>query len=260
MIHPPMFSVFFRTLFIQAFWNYPRLLGAGFLYALLPAAKTLYPERERRIEFLQRHAGFFNSQPYCASLALGIILRREVDIAQSAREDAEGVQNLAELKEKLCGPLGLIGDQIFWQLLKPSAAALGMMGALVSLLLGGSPAWAAFLGAGILLLTFNPLHLWMRWWGLQTGFRSGANHAGVVTAGLLPALRKRVASIGFYLGLMLALVGLSYSWIELGQTAGASYCLCFLTLYVSLKRRLAVQIVLLIVALLGLLPVLARFK
>ncbi|RJP77929.1 MAG: PTS mannose/fructose/sorbose transporter family subunit IID [Candidatus Zixiibacteriota bacterium] len=249
----PFISIFWRSFFIQAFWNYPRMLGSGFLFALLPAARTLFPERERRIEFLRRHAGYFNSQPYCASLALGMVLRQEQDLAGGSAAEDEAGQGVVQVKENLCGPLGLIGDQIYWQLLKPEAAAAGMIGAL---LLGGAGPAAALAGAVLLLLAFNPLHLWMRWWGLQTGYRAGTDLSGYLAGGVLPALRRKLTTAGIALALPLAVVGFTFARREWEGAAAAAFLLGFALAVAAVRRRWPWYVTLTGTVLAGLLPVL----
>jgi fructoselysine and glucoselysine-specific PTS system IID component len=254
----PFHAVFLRSFFIQAFWNYPRMLGVGFLYAMMPLAKRLYPDRNQRIEFLKRHCGFFNSQPYCSSLALGYAMKQERDLAAAGlAATPETYAAFVRDKERLCGVLGLLGDQIFWQLLKPSAAALGISAAL---LLGGSGPLPALVGVSLLLLAYNPIHIWMRWWGLKAGYQAGSHLSAFLVAGPLPELRRRLTTIAFALSLVLIVVAFTFCRRELGNTDTATYVLALGLTILLVKRRTLIHVTLLAVSLLCLLPVLLGLK
>ncbi len=55
-------SVAWRSTFLQASWNYERMQNLGFAYAMMPALKKLYKNKEDRAAALTRHMEFFNSQ------------------------------------------------------------------------------------------------------------------------------------------------------------------------------------------------------
>lgn len=226
--------------------------GPGFLFALLPAAKKFFPDRRRRIEFLQRQCGFFNAQPYCASLALGLVLRRERDLAGSTRPgDAHQQDEIVKSKENLCGPLGLLGDQLFWQILKPAAAGLGMIAVLLR---GHVDIRAGLLGALVFLLAFNPLHIWMRWWGLKTGYQAGDNLSSHLAQGVLPLLRRRLAAAGSYLAWVLAVVGFTFCRRELGSASWVAFVLSFILMNILLRRQVPISAILLAIAAVSLMP------
>jgi len=231
--------------------------GTGFLFCLLPTARRFFQDPERRIEFLKRHSRFFNAQPYCASLALGQVLRREADALLSGKsEDRAALDDVVKCKDGLCGPLGLLGDQLFWQLLKPIAAALGIM---ASLFLGGVNSKAALTGAGAFLLAFNPLHLWMRWWGLKTGYRFGSELNAFLSGSVLPKLRRLLAAAGPYIALILAVV--AFAFTRRGVDAGGiAFLSSFVLMLGALKLRRPLHLALSGVAVVCLLIALLSFE
>jgi len=234
MLRPPFIGIFWRSFFLQAHWNYSRMQGTGFLFCLLPAARRLYQDPRHRIEFLKRHSRFFNAQPFCASLALGQVLRREMEALQNGSpEDAVALEDTVKCKDGLCGPLGLLGDQLFWQLLKPMAAALGMIAAFI---MGGIGPKAALVGVGVFLLAFNPLHLWMRWWGLKAGYRVVHDLSGFLSTGALPKLRRWLAALGPYVALVLAVLTFTYSRREIGL-GWIAFPVSFVLMLAALKWR-----------------------
>ena len=119
-----LINVFFRSFYIQAAWNYERMLGLGFCYCLIPIAKRLFKEDQKRINFLKRHVGFFNSHPYMACYALGSIANIEQQAVIKKWEDRKPIDTF---KTRIMGPLGAIGDTLFWQLLLTGTAGLGVV-------------------------------------------------------------------------------------------------------------------------------------
>ncbi len=264
-----LLPVFLRSFFFQALWNYPRMQGIGFLYAILPAARKLFPDRATRIQFMQRHSCFFNTQPYCASVAVGLILQSEERLSREAQarfpQDGSvggtaAEEEILRLKDSLCGPLGLIGDQVFWQLLKPIASAAGMLAAMLA---GGYSQTAALLGAVVMLLIFNPFHIWMRWWGLQTGFHHDADQTRRLIGRRLSYLRDLLLQIGFYLAFVLIVIAFTFVRTQFDgfgrwgiHPAGVSFLVSFAAMTALLRLRVSLPVTLLVIALLGLIPAL----
>ena len=154
-------GVFLRSFFIQSVWNYRSLLSVGFAYCLIPIASRLYRNQEERVAFLKRQLSFFNAHPYFASYALGAISRVE--------EEKPSDPDLVErFKNALIGPLGAIGDQLFWGTIKPGCILLAMIGVLLidhlHLLIG------YFI---LMLICYNVPHLLIRSIGIQVGYREG---------------------------------------------------------------------------------------
>lgn len=160
-------AIALRSLAVQGSWNHQTLLGAGFAFAILPALRRAYAGDPAGLEAaVGRHARFFNAHPYFASIALGAAARLEHD-----RADPETVERL---KSALVGPLGTIGDRLIWARWRPLCAflALGAFGA-------GLPWWAA---VALFLGLYNALHLPLRFWGVELGWREGMNVGRALTA------------------------------------------------------------------------------
>jgi mannose PTS system EIID component len=253
----PFAAIFRRSFFLQACWNYPRMQGIGFLYALQPAARILFPDKPGRIEFLRRQACWFNAQPYCASLALGYVLRHEKEIAETHDSSApEKIQQTMKAKEDLCGKLGLMGDQIFWQLLKPEASALAITAGLICALIQGYfNSSSALLGIGLFLLVFNSFHLWFRWWGLKTGYNAGENLLATLTTGVIPKLRRALARAGIWGSLVLIVAAFTFTRHQFGEGGWVAFALGFAGMAMMLKARVPIHVILVVVALLCLIPV-----
>ena len=189
---PGRLRAFARLFAIQADWNYERMLGIGMGYAaepLLDELKTRDPARHTAA--VVRSAEFFNCNPILAGLALGALSRAE-------RDGVPGEQ-VSRLRTALCGPLGAIGDRLFWAGVVPALSAL----AIVAVVLGAG-VWAV---AGFLLV-YNTLRVGTAWWSLRTGLHEGLQVGGAVGRSWLPKAAERVGPVaGFAVGLAVPLAG-----------------------------------------------------
>jgi PTS system mannose-specific IID component len=201
---PGFGRVLARLFTIQAAWNYERMQGVGFGHAAEPALRSLDGGAggERYKAALARQTRFFNAHPYFAGLAVGASVRAELDGEQPER--------IERLREALCGPLGSIGDRLFWASWLPTCAA-----AAVVAFVFGARIWAAVL----FLALYNAAHLVCRVWALRAGWERGLQVAGALSS---PALRwmGRVAA-----PLASVLVGaalpLAFVWQLRGAAGGA---------------------------------------
>lgn len=155
-----LIKVLLRSFYIQGSWNFERMMGLGLCFCLIPVARRLCNSREEMVNFLQRHLDFFNAQPYMASYALGALTKLE---EQAIRHKWKDKRPITVFKERICGPLGAIGDTLFWKFLKPTVASVGVI---LSLLIG-------WIGVIIFLFLFNIPHLYVRINGLFRGYKKG---------------------------------------------------------------------------------------
>jgi mannose PTS system EIID component len=150
-----------RANFLQATWNYERQQGLGWAWSIAPALDRVYPpeERDRR---LAEHTAYFNTQPTLASLALGVVAGLE-----ERRAEADGAgpdpAAIARVKGVLGASLAALGDRMFWFTLRPLAACLGVAFAHEPTPLGAVVTW----------VSYNAMHLSVRFLGVGWGYRLG---------------------------------------------------------------------------------------
>ncbi|MBT1279143.1 PTS system mannose/fructose/sorbose family transporter subunit IID [Thermoanaerobacter sp. CM-CNRG TB177] len=153
-----LYSMAWRSLFLQASFNYERMQAGGWVYSLLPALKKIYKDKkDELIKAMKEHLEFFNTHPFLVTPILGIIAAMEEKGAD--REAIRGV------KVALMGPLGGIGDALLWLTALPIMAGLG-----ASLAMQGNP-----LGPILFLVLFNILHFGLVFWGINYGYNTGLN-------------------------------------------------------------------------------------
>lgn len=204
---PRFGRVLARCFAIQASWNYESMMGPGFGWSAEPALRELDGGRDgaRYRAALARESRFFNAHPYLAGLAVGAAVRAELDGEDPAR--------IEKLRGALCGPLGSVGDRLFWAAWLPACAAAGL--ALVALGLRG---W----GVVAFLVLYNALHVTCRWWGLQAGWTQGLKVGAALGAPLLRRAGELASPVAALLvGLMLPLV-LSWQFGGLAEALGWS--------------------------------------
>jgi len=166
-------SIFVRLLAIQASWNYEILLGNGIAFCTEPALRLLPGGRggEAYRAALARHSQYFNAHPYLAGVAVGALVRAELDGEAPAR--------IERFRTALCGPLGSVGDRLVWAAWLPFCS-------LVALLAFGLGAGAVAVVVGFLVL-YNIGHIALRAWALSVGLSRGMKVAQALGA---PVLRQ----------------------------------------------------------------------
>ena len=172
-------AMYMRLLAVQGSWNYETLNGTGIGFAMEPALRYLPGgiDGPAYRAALARESRYFNTHPYLAGVAVGALVRAELDGVDPVR--------IERFRTALAGPLGSVGDRLVWASWLPfcSLIALCVYGA------GGSPLWVV----GTFLLLYNVGHLSLRAWGLQIGLSRGLNVASALGN---PILRKGPQYIG----------------------------------------------------------------
>lgn len=164
-------ATYFRLLAVQGSWNYETLLGNGIGFAAEPALRSLPGGvgGAAYAEALAREAHYFNAHPYLASVAVGALIRAELDGTEP--------QTIERFRTALCSPLGSLGDQLVWTAWLPFCSLLS----LAAFGLGASAAVVVL----VFLLTYNAGHLALRAWGLVVGYRRGLTVASALNNQIL---------------------------------------------------------------------------
>jgi mannose/fructose/N-acetylgalactosamine-specific phosphotransferase system component IID len=182
-------SVGWRSFFAQAAKNYRSMLGMGYAFSELPLHKQ-QPMEQRKPELAQS-AEFFNTQPYFIPLTIGMTAR--------ARQNGMGGEQVRGLKKTVLGPFGALGDAFFWATLKPTAAVLGALFALMV-----NP----WVGIMVLIFIFNIFHIPLRLCGVYLGYNLYTK---------VPAMLERLKPYRIIAGLQI-LLGLAIGLKVIGLT------------------------------------------
>jgi PTS system mannose-specific IID component len=191
-------AIFLRLLAVQGSWNYELLVGPGIGFCTEPGLRRLPGGRggEAYRDALAREARYFNAHPYLTSVAVGSLVRAELEGQRPA--------HIERFRTALCGPLGSVGDRLVWAGWLPFCSLL----ALAAYGLGWRPAVVVALFLGV----YNAGHLGLRIWGLNVGWRQGMRVASALANPVLrhgPAHVARAAALlaGVALPLVLHQVG-----------------------------------------------------
>ena len=129
-------KIMFRSYLLQSSFNYERMQAGGWTYSLIPGLKKIHRDKEDLALSLENHLQFMH----------GVIIAME--------ESKESPKSIQAIKTALMGPLGGIGDALFYLTVLPIAAAIGsqlslegnILGPIVFLLLFNIPYMAAKIG------------------------------------------------------------------------------------------------------------------
>ena len=190
-------AVAWRSTFIQGSWNYERMQNGGWAFAMIPAIKKLYPEKEDRVLALKRHLEFFNTHPYVASPVLGVTLALEEERANGAPVDDVTIQGV---KVGMMGPLAGVGDPVFWFTVRPILGALG-----ASLALTGN-----ILGPILFFVAWNAIRWGFMWYTQEFGYKAGSKITEDLSGGILQDLTKGASILG-----MFVLAALVQRWVSI---------------------------------------------
>ena len=163
-------AIFWRTLLLQACWSFERMQSTGLAFCLEPWLTLRYGRRPAELkEARLRQHEFFNTQPYMASLVIGMICALEEGISCCPEaERPDRITRLQGLKKAAASALAGLGDAFFWGALRPFCAALSLTIALALWPRGPELALAA--SALAYLAAHNLPALAVRWGGLSLGY------------------------------------------------------------------------------------------
>lgn len=178
--------VFWRSQFLQASWNFERMQNVGWAYAMIPALRKLYTDKEDRAQALKRHLEFFNTHPYVAAPVLGVTLTLEEEKAAGRDIDNAAIQGV---KIGMMGPLAGVGDPIFWGTLRPVLGAFA-----ASLALSEN-----FMGPIIFFVIWNVIRMAFLWYTQEFGYVQGGNIAQNLGGGLMQKLTQGASVLGMFI-------------------------------------------------------------
>lgn len=206
--------VAFWNLFLQASYNTGRRQALGIASAMA-SLRHLWPEPQDRSAFLLRHLEPMNTNPAMAGPLLGAMSRLEERASQG---DTEAVERVGHVRRVLEGPLGAIGDGLFWAGLRPLA---GLAGSII--------AWpCGAVGPIAFLLFYNSIHLTVRCGGVFWGHAKGDRIHELMRARWVKLLRVAVRWGIPFLGLSLVAIGASVPALARWTVAPAAVAGVFL--------------------------------
>lgn len=146
-----------KSLWLQSSFNFERMQACGWLSGMTPALEKIHKNKNDLSKSMQQHMEFFNTHPFLVNFVQGIITAME--------ENKEDVSTIRGIKVATMGPLGGIGDALFWLTLLPISASIGVQFASKGLIIGPI----------IFLLLFNGIQFALRFFLMHYGYRTGVS-------------------------------------------------------------------------------------
>ena len=147
-----------RSLNLQASFNYERMQAAGWLWSILPGLEAIHTNKDDLSTSMTHNLEFFNTHPFLVSLVLGIVLSMEQQKAD--------IISLRAVRVAAMGPLGGIGDALFWFTLVPITAGITANMAIAGNLVG--PIIYFLITFGVQMA----LRYWLMYWSYDMGTKA----------------------------------------------------------------------------------------
>lgn len=154
-----------RSLNLQASFNYERMQAAGWLYCILPGLEKIHADDKEDLQTSMEHnLEFFNTHPFLVTFVMGIVL--------SLEQQKADINTIRAVRVAAMGPLGGIGDAIFWFTLVPITAGITS-----NMAIDGSLA-----GPILFLVIFNAVQFGVRFWLMNWSYKLGSKAIEMLTA------------------------------------------------------------------------------
>lgn len=178
-----------RSCFLQASFNYERMQAAGWLYGILPGLEKIHTNKEDLSTSMNHNLEFFNTHPFLVTFVMGIVL--------SLEQQKADVNTIRSVRVAAMGPLGGIGDAIFWLTLVPIAASIGSNMSLQK----------SVAGPIIFLVMFNVVQFVLRYWLMHWSYKMGTNAVTIMTSKAKEFTRAATILGVFVVGALVASIG-----------------------------------------------------
>ena len=158
-----MSKMVWRSLMLQASFNYERMQANGWLYSIAPGLEEIHTDKDDLSVSMTHNLEFFNTHPFLVTFVMGIVL--------SLEQQKADVQTIRSVRVAAMGPLGGIGDALFWFTLVPISAGL-------------TANWAiegSILGPILFFVIVFGVQMAMRFWLMNWSYSLGTSAIGALT-------------------------------------------------------------------------------
>lgn len=178
-----------RSLNLQGSFNMERMQANGWLYSILPGLQKIHTDKDDLAASMSHNLEFFNTHPFLVTFVMGIVL--------SLEQNKADIPTIRAVRVAAMGPLGGIGDAIFWLTLVPITA-----GITANMALQGS-----LLAPILFLLIFNVVQFAIRFWLMNWSYSLGTSAIGILTANAREFTRAASILGVFVVGTLTVLYG-----------------------------------------------------
>ena len=150
--------------FLQASFNYERMQACGWLWGMLPGLQKIHTNKEDLQASMAHNLDFLNTHPFLVTFVMGIVLSLEQNKADTA--------TIRSVRISAAGPLGGIGDALFWLTLVPITAGLT-----ANMAMEGQ-----IIGAVLFLIIFNAVQFAVRFGLMYWSYGLGTKAVTLLTS------------------------------------------------------------------------------
>ena len=150
--------------FLQASFNYERMQACGWLWGMLPGLQKIHTNKEDLKASMAHNLDFLNTHPFLVTFVMGIVLSLEQNNADTA--------TIRSVRISAAGPLGGIGDALFWLTLVPITAGLT-----ANMAMEGQ-----IIGAVLFLIIFNAVQFAVRFGLMYWSYGLGTKAVTLLTS------------------------------------------------------------------------------
>ena len=150
--------------FLQASFNYERMQACGWLWGMLPGLQKIHTNKEDLKASMAHNLDFLNTHPFLVTIVMGIVLSLEQNKADTA--------TIRSVRISAAGPLGGIGDALFWLTLVPITAGLT-----ANMAMEGQ-----IIGAVLFLIIFNAVQFAVRFGLMYWSYGLGTKAVTLLTS------------------------------------------------------------------------------
>ena len=105
-----------KSMMLQASFNYERMQAGGWLWGILPGLEKIHTNKEDLSASMAHNLEFFNTHPFLVTFVMGVVL--------SLEQEKADINTIRAVRVAAMGPLGGIGDALFWFTLVPVTAGI----------------------------------------------------------------------------------------------------------------------------------------
>ena len=186
--------------FLQASFNYERMQACGWLWGILPGLQKIHTNKEDLKASMAHNLDFLNTHPFLVTFVMGIVLSLEQNKADT--------KTIRSVRISAAGPLGGIGDALFWLTLVPITAGLT-----ANMAMEGQ-----IIGAILFLLIFNIVQFIIRFGLMYWSYGLGIKAVTLLTANAKEFTRAASILGIFVVGGLIANYGSTTVRLIVGET------------------------------------------
>ncbi|HJB45618.1 MAG TPA: PTS system mannose/fructose/sorbose family transporter subunit IID [Candidatus Mediterraneibacter surreyensis] len=186
--------------FLQASFNYERMQACGWLWSMLPGLQKIHTNKEDLKASMAHNLDFLNTHPFLVTFVMGIVLSLEQNKADT--------KTIRSVRISAAGPLGGIGDALFWLTLVPITAGLT-----ANMAMEGQ-----IIGAILFLIIFNVVQFVVRFGLMYWSYGLGTKAVTLLTSNAKEFTRAASILGIFVVGGLIANYGSTTVRMIVGET------------------------------------------